>query len=308
MLKLILTFLIFSGFSSRAAIDSTQQGFQLLQARVKPRAASLTFDIPVTYNREVKKWIDFFRTSGRPTFKRWLERSSRYFPLIQSELELNGLPRDLAYVVMIESGFTAHAMSHADAVGPWQFIQSTANRYGLKTYWWLDERRDLRKSTQAAIRYMRDLYREFESWYLVAASYNMGENGLRRNINKQKTHDYWKLCERKALPQETCDYIPKLLATVLIAKAPSLYGFRDLSSLEPTDQDFITVPGGTYLDEVADYIGVTRRALRELNAELPFAWIPSEVASHKIRVPKGAKTFVEKYLASKDPSSITKKL
>lgn len=258
--------------------------------------APLVFDIPVTYNQEVSRWIQFFQGPGRGTLKRWLERSYKYFPMIQGELDKAGLPKDLAYMVMIESGFAAHARSHAEAVGPWQFIKSTANRYHLKTTDWLDERKDLKKSTHAAIKYLRDLSMEFNSWWLVAASYNMGENGLRRAIKKHATNDYWELCRRRALPPETREYVPKLLAAMLIAKAPSLYGFRDIEAMEPVRYQYVQVPGGIELDELADYLNITRKHLRDLNAELFLGYIPRQQKSHIMRVPMGAKARVSRFV------------
>jgi membrane-bound lytic murein transglycosylase D len=184
-----------------------KQKLKLLEKKQTHKTDHFIFDLPVTYNKKVAAWISFFQTRGKNFFRNWLEKSSKYMPLLQSELRKAGLPTDLAYMVMIESGFSATAVSHAQAVGPWQFIESTGRSYGLKKTWWLDERRDIRKSTQAAIRYLKDLKREFGSWYLVAASYNMGENGLRRQIKKYGTNDYWELVKYKALPQETQDYM-----------------------------------------------------------------------------------------------------
>jgi membrane-bound lytic murein transglycosylase D len=267
-----------------------------LSSPLQVSSTPLIFDIPITYNKAVSKWISYYQNAGRPMFMRWIERSSKYFPMIQSELSQAGLPKDLAYMVMIESGFIANAESPADAVGPWQFIESTGQRYGLKVSWWLDERRDLRKSTLAAIQYIRDLFSEFESWYLVAASYNMGENGLRKIIQKYKSKDYWYLIKQGALPIETQEYVPKILAAMLIAKAPSLYGMRGLNTLEPFRYQLILVPGGTEIDQIADYIGVTRQSLRDLNSELKVGMIPKEVPNHTIRVPVGAYKLTKKFI------------
>ena len=266
----------------------------LLRSQSTPKAArsTLIFDLPLTYNARVSQWLQYFQTKGENWFGTWLEKSSRYMPYIQRELKAHGLPQDLAFMVMIESGFEAGARSHAGAVGPWQFIQPTGERYGLKVLWWLDERKDLSKSTRAAIRYLKDLYREFGSWYLVAASYNMGENGLRRQIQKYKTRDFWQLSRLGALPQETIDYVPKILAAMMIAKSPGLYGFQKVSRLDAIEFDTVTVPGGTDLGVLADHLGVTRKALRDLNAELIVGFVPNMVQSHKIRVPKGAAAFV----------------
>lgn len=257
----------------------------------------LIFDLPVTYNNQVSHWVNHYQTYGQKWFRNWLERASRYVPYIQEELRKANLPTDLAYMVMIESGFSMVAKSSADAVGPWQFIEATGTRYGLSKNWWLDERRDIRKATLAAIRYIKDLHDEFKSWYLVAAAYNMGENGLRKMIKKHNTRDYWKLVQKKAIPKETQQYVPKILAAMLISKAPSLYGFRDLERMEPLEYDVISAPGGTDLDQLADVLGVTRKSLRDLNAELLLGYIPKNVRFHNIRVPKGASTIAMQSLA-----------
>ncbi len=256
----------------------------------------LFFDIPVTYNARVRAWIRYFQTTGRSTFKTWLERSSRYMPIIQHELAQAGLPQDLAYVAMIESGFVPHAQSHAGALGMWQFIAPTAQRYGLKISWWVDERQDFLKSTRAAIRYMSDLYQQFGSWYLVAASYNMGENGVRRLIKKYGTKNFWQLADRGALPAETRDYVPKIIAAILISKAPALYGFRDLEYQLPLSYETVTVPGGTDIVNLAAYLGVSAKYLQSLNSELLKGFIPREVKGHEIRVPKGAVAAVTQFV------------
>lgn len=271
-----------------------------LQSRVRKsssaQASSVIFDLPVTYNRKVSQWITYFQDKGKFWFRDWLERSSKYMPFIQKELKNAGLPQDLAFMVMIESGFLPNAVSHAQAVGPWQFISATGKRYGLNQNWWLDERRDIKKSTLAAIRYIRDLYTEFGSWYLVAASYNMGENGLRRQINKYKTRDFWALSRMGALPQETVDYVPKILAAMMISKSPSLYGFRDIAQFDSLEYDVVVVPGGTDLTDLAEKIGITTKSLKDLNAELILGYVPSQVPKHIIRVPKGSMALVSEYL------------
>lgn len=277
---------------------------KLSEKQRENKTSHFIFDLPVTYNQKVSQWIHFFQTRGAKWFRGWLEKSYRYLPYIQNELKRNGLPSDLAYMVMIESGFSASAVSHADAVGPWQFIEATGKNYGLKQNWWLDERRDLRKATGAAIRYLKDLYAEFGSWYLVAASYNMGEGGLRRRIQKYKTSDYWTLVKLGALPQETQDYVPKILAAMLISKAPSLYGFRELSKSDPLNVDIFKAPGGTDLEKLADHMGLTRKALKDLNAELLLGYVPKQVEGHYIRVPKGSLQLVRQFLNDKNQKQI----
>lgn len=281
--------LIYSGSAFAATQNlSLKEKLILLERKQTGQTEHFIFDLPVTYNKKVSNWISYFQTNGKNFFKNWLEKSSKYMPLIQAELKRSGLPLDLAYMVMIESGFQANAISTAQAVGPWQFISSTGKNYGLRQSYWLDERRDLRKSTRAAIAYLSDLHKEFGSWYLVAASYNMGEGGLRRQIRKHKTTDYWELVRKKALPQETQDYVPKILAAMMIAKAPNLYGFRGLDPMFPLDYEYVDSPASTDLDLLADHLNVTRKSLRDLNAELILGYVPKTIAQHPIRVPKGA--------------------
>lgn len=258
--------------------------------------APLVFDIPVTYNRSVKFWIRNFQTSNRGWFKKWLERSTRYMPFIHKELKRAGLPQDLAYLAMIESGFSTAATSNAEAVGIWQFIEPTGNSYGLRTEWWLDERRDYDKSTKAAIGYISHLYRSFKSWYIVAASYNMGETRARRLIRKHGTNNFWKLADLGALPDETKNYVPKIIAAMLIAKAPALYGFRGLEYHLPERYDYFHAPGGTDLNSLAEHLGVSQKYLRDLNPELTRGYIPKEVRTHRIRVPKGSMQAIRNLL------------
>ncbi len=254
------------------------------------------FDIPVTYNQEVQNWIKYYQTTGRKWLKRRLERSSKYLPAMKQALASKGLPQDLAYISMIESGFSAHAVSTANAVGYWQFIAPTAERYNLKINWWIDERRDFIKSTYAAAGYLGDLYKMFGSWYLTASAYNMGEGRMRRLIRKYKTNNFWTLSSKRRFPDETKNYIPKLLAALLISKAPRLYGFKDIVPMKPYRYDYIFVPGGTDLYSLSQHIGVARSWLKTLNPDLKMGFIPGFVKSHRIRIPKGFQRKVAKFI------------
>ncbi len=278
-----------------------------LQVSTSSNETPFIFDIPVTYNARVSSWIRFFQSEGRSSFKTWLERSARYVPVIEDELTRAGLPQDLVYVAMIESGFRPDAVSHMGAMGMWQFISATGRRYGLHIDWWLDERRDFSKSTHAAIAYMKDLNEQFNSWYLVTASYNMGETGVRRLMKRYGTNNFWVLADAHALPQETTDYVPKIIAATLIAKAPALYGFRDLEYQNPLSFDTVRVPGGTDIINLAGYLGVSGKYMRDLNPELTRGFIPREVRGHQIRVPKGSTLMVSQYarLQQSQSSSVT---
>lgn len=258
------------------------------------------FDIPVTYNQRVKKWIKYFQGPARSWYKSRLERSHKYLPLMKSALREKNLPQDLAYLSMIESGFSPHATSSAQAVGYWQFISSTAHRYGLKTEWWLDERRDFVKSTQAAASYLGDLYKIFGSWYLTAAAYNMGEGKMQRLIQKHHTKNFWILSQKSDFPEETRNYIPKLLAALLIAKAPKLYGFREIKPMSPYSYDYFHAPGGTDLDTLSKYLNLNKARLKSLNPELIEGFVPEFIKSHRIRIPRGMFTQVSKYMRQLD--------
>ncbi len=307
------------GFGTLGYLVPTTQ----IQAAIQqPPSLQLTqestklFDLPVTYNSQVKFWVRHFQSSGKQWFRKWLERSSRYLPTIQRILSDEGLPLDLGYLAMIESGFSNHAVSTAQAVGPWQFIRATGHRYGLKIAWWIDERKDLEKSSRAAARYIKDLYKIFQSWHLVAASYNMGESGVQRIIRKYNSHNYWVLVQKGAFSQETQNYVPKLMAAMLIAKAPGLYGFRNLKGYPPLQYDSFYLPGGTSLQLLADHLGVTREYLSDLNPELTKGIIPSNVKGHRIRIPKRSipevSDFIRKRLegraetklSSNDPNAV----
>lgn len=272
-----------------------KEKLKLLDQKQTGQTDHFIFDLPVTYNHKVSYWISYFQVKGKRFFRDWLEKSSKYMPYIQAELKKAGLPGDLGYMVMIESGFSANAVSTAEAVGPWQFIRSTGKAYGLNQSFWLDERRDLEKSTQGAIKYLQDLHKEFGSWYLVAASYNMGENGLRRQIKKHQTKDYWELVRRGALPLETQEYVPKILAALMIAKAPNLYGFRNLNHEYPSKYEYVKAPSGTDLDLLADHVSITRKSLRDINAELLLGYVPRQVQYHWIRIPVGSLSVAQNF-------------
>ncbi len=260
----------------------------------------LRFDIPITYNAKVSKWVKYFQTRGKKWFQVWLDRSEKYMPHIHRLLDQQGLPRDLSYLAMIESGYSSQAVSTADAVGYWQFILPTAKRYGLQHSWWIDERRDIIKSTWAASRYLSDLKKLFGSWYLAASGYNMGETRLKKLILKHNTKDFWILSQKKDFPKETSDYIPKLIAATMIAKAPKLYGFRT-SNGSALSYNYFYVPGGTDLFRLAEHLNMQREEITALNPELIHGIIPKHITSHRIRIPQGSAKKVATYIRTTNP-------
>jgi hypothetical protein len=213
-------------FSARSAAPRVQTVVQPNEIIIKGvKLEHTSFDYPITVNSAVEKWIDYFTGNGRKHFVKYLERSEHFIPFIRPLLRQYGLPEDLVYLAMIESGFNNHARSFAKAVGPWQFIPATGKRYGLSVNWWVDERRDTRKSTLSAAQYLKDLYGMFNSWELAAASYNAGEAKLARAVRRYGTADFWALTRHRFLRPETRDYVPKIIAAALVAKNRTQFGF-----------------------------------------------------------------------------------
>jgi len=218
--------------------------------------------------RPIDKFIHYFQTRGREKFELYLSRSGKYVGMMQKILVRYGLPEDLVYVALIESGFSPKAYSVAKAAGPWQFISGTGRRYGLRIDWWADERRDAEKSTHAAASYLRDLYGRFDSWPLAAAAYNAGEGKIQRAVVRYKSDDFSELIRHRYLKQETKDYVPKMLAALTIAKDPEKYGFGDVAYEAPLDLRTVSVPGGTDTAAVARLLEVPVEAIHDWNPEL----------------------------------------
>jgi len=258
------------------------------------------FDLPVVENAKVRYFIDHYTTSnGRRTFTRWLQRSGRYLPMMREIFAREGLPQDLAILAMVESGFNSNAHSWANAVGHWQFIESTGKMFGLENDWWRDERRDVEKATVAAARYLKQLNQRFDgNWYLAVASYNAGPGKISRAVKKYHTDDFWQLCRGDYLHNETKNYVPKLLAALLISKQPSKYGFCDLKYAEPMQFDRVVLLEATDLELVAELTGATYAQLKELNPELKRWCTPPHLHNYTLRVPPGCSSgFAEKYAA-----------
>ncbi len=226
------------------------------------------FDIPIVFNEAVQYFINYFLTEKRKVFSNWLKRSQRYVPLMREILRKEGLPEDLVYLAMIESGFNPKAYSPKKASGPWQFIYKTGERYGLKVDHWVDERRDPEKSTVAAARYLKDLFDQFGCWYLAAASYNVGEKRVERVVEMHNTRDIWELIKYNTLPRETREYIPKLIAAAIIAKNHESFGFEKISYDNPIRFVRLEVPRATPLKYVAEAAGVDLDTVRSYNPEI----------------------------------------
>ena len=238
----------------------------------------------------VESFVTRFQTSLRGFYTRALSRSGRYVPRMSSILKREGLPEELVYLPLIESGFQTHAVSRAGAVGPWQLIPGTGRRYGLRIDQYVDERRDPVKSTQAAARYLKDLYAMFGDWHLSLAAYNTGEQNISRILERGRAEDFWEMRERGYLCQETRDFVPGFLAASQIAAAPAAYGF-DPPQEESPRYDIVAVKRPLPLSTIARLSRTSTDAIKELNPALQRGIVPPD--GYAVRIPAGSKGVFE---------------
>ncbi|HEX7409118.1 MAG TPA: transglycosylase SLT domain-containing protein [Candidatus Binatia bacterium] len=267
------------------------------QAPAKTAGSQFNFSHP-----RVDDFVAKFQTNLRGFYRRALSRSGRYVPQMSSILQKNGVPQELAYLPLIESGYSTHAVSPAGAAGPWQFIPGTGRRYGLRIDRYVDERRDPVKSTQAAAQYLKDLHDMFGDWHLSIAAYNTGEQNIVRILERRRIESFWEMSERGYLHQETCDYVPEFLAALQIAEAPEAYGF-DASNETPLRYDVVKVARSLPLSTVAQLSGTSTSEIKELNPALHRDMIPPN--GYAIRLPKGTKETFEVALASFKSTPVT---
>ena len=225
-------------------------------------------------------------------FKRYLGRSSRYLRMMRNILKEEGIPEDIAYLPLIESGFYTHAYSRSRASGPWQFIRSTGKRYGLKIDWWVDERRDPVKSTYAAARYLKDLHERFGSWSLSLAAYNAGEGKIQRALKVTKAKDFWSVMRTMAIKRETFNYVPKFIAAREIALDPEAYGLANIVYQEDLVYDEVIIEFPMSVDIVAKTAETTEKIIKDLNPELR-RWSTPPVDKYSLKIPRGSReTFL----------------
>lgn len=237
----------------------------------------------------VKRNITYFTERIRERFSLWLVRSGKYLELMKDILKEKDVPEDIVFLSLIESGFSPNAYSPAQAAGYWQFIASTAKRYGLEIDWWRDERRDPVKSTVAAANYLKDLYGMFGSWNLAMAAYNAGEGKILKALNRTKSDDYWSLLKTNQIKSETKDYVPKFIAASMIANSPETFGFDNLEYHPPMNYDLVTVDSPVDLEVIAECAETTEAVIKELNPELRRWCTPPDVREYTLRIPEGKK-------------------
>jgi membrane-bound lytic murein transglycosylase D len=257
------------------------------------------WDLPSERNERIDFFIEFLSGQRHDDMHEWLELIGTYGPMIRAELRARDMPEDLLFLALIESGFDSNAYSKAHAVGVWQFISETGQRYGLEVSEYVDERRDPVKSTAAALTYLQQMHDRFDSWFLASAGYNTGENRVGRIMRevtgseRGEDADYWRIAER--LPRETRDYVPLMIAAGHIAKDPAAHGFLDLDFREPLRFTTVPVPAGTQLADVAAAAGVSVEEVVHLNAALVRQQTPPD-RGWDVRLPVGAEaTFAANF-------------
>jgi membrane-bound lytic murein transglycosylase D len=279
--------------AAEAAVPVAEHG--VLTASLPKTGAGLgpEWDLPNLDHPRIDYWVDRFQDvpEMRDKFEGFLERGGAWAPMILERLEARGMPLDLLYLAMIESGFNPHAVSHARAVGVWQFMAPTGRQYGLAMDRAVDERRDPVRATEAALDYLQVLHRRFGSWYLAAAAYNSGEGRTGRAMRAQygrerarSEQEYYRIWNR--LPAETRDYVPLMIAAARITKDPAKYGFEPLRPM-PRQWEEITVPPATGLDRIAERIGATVAEIRELNPHFLLDRTPNN-RDYAVRLPVGS--------------------
>lgn len=284
-----------STFAAPAASPATKEA-------VASDLVSTKHDIPIPLNARVLAYIELFQGKLRDWFFTGLQRGARYLPMIQNVFRAEGLPLDLAYVPLIESAFNPNAVSRAKAKGVWQFMAATASEHGLKRDWYVDERSDPEKATRAAASYLQRLAQAFDGdWHLALASYNSGPGTVLRAVKRTGLDDFWSLAERqRSLPRETREYVPMILAAIVIARNPAEYGF-ELAAVEPLAYEKVKIPRPIDLRRLAEWAGTTVSEIQGLNPELRRWTTPVRYPDYELKVPKGTAAALEARLAELTP-------
>lgn len=278
---------------SVAGVDGGAAAVSAARAGLGPE-----WDLPNLDHQRIDYWVARFDTvpEMRKKFQGFLDRGGEYAPMILERLAARGMPQDLLYLAMIESGFQPNATSHAAAVGVWQFISETGQRYGLEIDRAVDERRDPVRATEAALDYLEDLHDRFGSWYLAAAAYNSGEGRVGRSMRAEfgrerakSEQEYYQIWDR--LPRETRDYVPLMIAAARITKDPAAYGFRPLTPAA-REWEEITVSPATQLSAIAATYGTTVGELKALNPQFKLERTPNN-RDYAVRLPVGSTQYAQ---------------
>ena len=267
--------------------------------------ARTAHDIPIPLNDRVLASVELLQGRLRDYVQESLTRGARYLPMIQNVFRAEGLPLDLAFIPIIESGFKTNALSKSKAKGPWQFMVPTAQDHGLKTNWFIDERSDFEKSTIAAAQYLKMLSTMFDGdWHLVLAAYNGGQGRVQRAMKNAGKTDFWELTESsRYLPKETREYVPLILAAIVVGRNPAQYGF-EMATAEPIAYDKVPVERAVDLRRVAEWSGSSVDEIQSLNPELRRWTTPHKYPDYELKVPAGTGDQVRERLASARASDL----
>jgi peptidoglycan lytic transglycosylase D len=271
---------------------------------VKDDLAATEHDVPIPQNDRVLAYVELFQGRLRDYIHESLTRGTRYLPMIQGVFKEAGLPLDLAYIPVIESGFKTNALSRASAKGPWQFMRATATEQGLKTDWYVDERSDPEKATVAAAKYLKTLHDLFDGdWHLVLAAYNGGLGRLQRAIRRSGQDDFWAIsASSRYLPRETREYVPLILAAIIVAKNPAQYGF-DITAEESIPFETVSVSRAIDLRRVAEWTGRSIDEIQTLNPELR-RWTTPLKSEYELKIPQGTAEDFRTRLAAASPNEL----
>lgn len=255
--------------------------------------SNLTNSFPMDMNHDVYKYINFYVNNGRRHLNIVFNKSRRHIQLIKNIIREERLPEELAYLPVIESGFNEFAYSPKKAGGLWQFIPSTGRIYGLQANWWIDERRDIEKSTRAAAKHLSELYNHYKNWYLTLAAYNAGGGKISKAMKKYKTKNFWEISNKKKtiLKKETRNYVPKMVAISVILNNPDKFGFELLQPKPITEYEYVNIPDATDLNVIAECCGSTFNDIKSLNPELRQWATPPFYENYQLKIPKYKKNI-----------------
>jgi membrane-bound lytic murein transglycosylase D len=262
-------------------------------------------DIDIPLNTRVLAFVQLFTGRLKGYLEEGLSRGARYLPMVQDVFRAEGLPLDLAYVPLIESAFKPSALSKAKARGIWQFMRGTGLEMGLKHDWYIDERADAEKSTRAAAKYLKSLHKMFDGdWHLALASYNGGPGRVQRAMNRSGRKDFWRLsASSRFLPRETRDYVPLILAAMIIARNPAQYGMN-ITPWEEQEFETVQVAKAVDIRRVAEWVDIPVQAIQELNPELRRWTTPVRATDYELKVPMGTADMVRERLSEADPTEL----
>lgn len=287
------------------AVETFDKPIATAETKEAVAADPTAHDIDIPLNSKVLSYVELFTGRLRGYLEEGLSRGARFLPMIQNVFRAEGLPLDLAYVPLVESAFKTNALSRAKAKGVWQFMRGTGLENGLRTDWYIDERAEPEKATRAAAKYLKTLGRMFDGdWHLALASYNGGPGRVQRAMKRSGRRDFWKLsANTRFLPRETREYVPLVLAAMIVARNPAQYGMNiQPFDAPPFEKVALSVP--LDLRHVAEWTGTSVQVIQELNPELRRWTTPVRAKGYELKVPEGTAELVRDRLAEANATEL----